>query len=101
MVQEAWILSLLCPNVDEQAVNHFLNSEFRGNTAGKIKANSSSPHLRHSILPWFALTVELTQSNVGFTSPPFPQLLQNSQKQFAQTVERKKVPNFCNQRQIK
>lgn len=57
MVQEAWILSLLCPNPNEQAANQILSSAFRGNTEGKIKANSSSPHLFHIILSWFALSV--------------------------------------------
>lgn len=57
MVQEAWILSLLCPNADEQAANRILSPEFRGNTESKIKANSSSLYLLHSILPWFALSV--------------------------------------------
>lgn len=55
--QEAWILSLLCPNADEQAANQILSPEFRGNTESKIKANSSSLYLLHSILPWFALSV--------------------------------------------
>lgn len=40
MVQEAWILSLLCPNADEQAANQLLSSESKGNTEGKIKATS-------------------------------------------------------------
>lgn len=57
MVQEAWILSLLCPNLDEQADNQILSSAFRGNTEGKSKANSSSLHLLHIILSWFALSV--------------------------------------------
>lgn len=57
MVQEARILSLLCPNADEHTANQILSPEFRGNTEGKIKANSSSPHLLHSILPWFALSI--------------------------------------------
>lgn len=37
MVQEAWILSLLCPNADEQAANQLLSSESKGNMEGKIK----------------------------------------------------------------
>lgn len=48
-------------------------------------------------------SAELTQSTLGFTALPFPQLLQNFQKQLAKTVEEKKnkQSNFYCQRHIK
>lgn len=36
-MEEAWILSILSPNADEQAANQLQSSESRGNTVGKIK----------------------------------------------------------------
>lgn len=91
MVQEAWILSILSPNADEQAANQLQSSESMGNTVGKIKTNSSSPYQLHSILPWFALSVsvELAPSTLGFTALPFLQPLQNFQKQLSKSAEKK------------
>lgn len=91
-MQEAWILSLLCPNVDQQAANQLLSSESKGNTEGKIKQTvlSTSTSQHFALVCTISYSVELAQSTLGFTALPFPQLLQNFQKQLAKTVEEKK-----------
>lgn len=69
MVQEAWILSLLCPNVAEQTANHLLCSEFRGNTEDKIKFLSTSTSQHFALVCTFSYSIELGPSTVAFTAP--------------------------------
>lgn len=80
-MQEAWILCLLCPNVDELAANQLLCSEFRGNTEGKIKANSSfstSTSQHFALVCTLRYSVELGQSTVAFTAPSSCKIFRNN-----------------------